>query len=503
MKQRIGIKEVLLTATIAVISATYTGCGESSSPTKTDTIIKEEQNSIIELTSTYEKKKELRLESEPSSYRRYALVANGKITIKNKLTTDGPLADVHANGLISANTRSLDISGRITSQNKLDDAITRSFNYKSNVESEKTIAVRALKVSEFINLNNVFSYYHLTQDGKIIKIEEDISTNISSIDGTDISYKNGVWTITGEDIRISDTLKVDGDLNINANNTFVSGTLMVSGDLVSTGELNINVGTPFDSALVVNKSIQVDKLITIGRVHSSSNFLAKGTVSIIGNAEIDGDVELYGDTKINMLDNVYKAAMADMQEDDDKTNTLSTLVHSQLFKDVKGSNSVVLFTFIEGNYLMSEKTLNSLIQNGEIKDFSFKTCLYGASIDYTSQLFKSSSLSNYYENLQIVKKLLIEKFGEVKVRGYIDIAPSNLYCQFEDTNGHDIGTYLISNIANDDVSKLIQLTDEQKLQTIEHLENPNKAEEEAEAKLISEKPEDTNLTTISSDANTT
>ena len=148
------MKKILFSTTLIVaLGIVITGCGNSSSP-GTDVAKKTEQTLVqtsVESNKKSEekyekKKKESHLSAEPSSFRKYALVANGKISVKNKLTTDGPLADVHANGLISANTRSLDISGRITSKNKLGDAITRSFNYEGNVENKKIVSIRALKV---------------------------------------------------------------------------------------------------------------------------------------------------------------------------------------------------------------------------------------------------------------------------------------------------------------------------------------------------------------------
>jgi cytoskeletal protein CcmA (bactofilin family) len=476
------LNHILLSTVVAfTLGVGMQGCGGSS-----DSTIEQPNQTLASSvgvssdSSTYIKKKETHLSTEPSNFRKYALVASGKINVRNTLTTDGPLADVHANGPIVAKTRSLNISGKITSKNKLTDAITRSFNYKSNIANSDMVTIRALKVSEFLNLNNITEYYNLSKDGKITKISDQKSEELTSIDGVDIEFKNGTWNINGNDISIKDNLKIEGDLNINSNYTFVSGALMVAGDLNSTGELNINVGNPFDSALVVNKSITVDKLTTIGRVHSSGDFTAKGKVNIIGNAEIDGNVDLYDDAKINMLDNVYKAALADAQQESEKNDVNLTLVHSQLFSDVKGNNSVVLFTFVEGNYLMDEKTLLSFIESGDVKDFKFRSYIYGASINYTSQLVKNDVLSSYYKNLLDIKKLLEKKYGEVRVVKYIDIAPSNLYCSFKDSNGNDVGTYLVSSLSSFDATKLVELSDEERDKTIEILDNPEKAIEDFE-----------------------
>ena len=146
---------------------------------------------------------------------------------------------------------------------------------------------------------------------------------------------------------------------------------MVEGDLNATGELNINTGTPFNKALIVDNRIEVDKLVMIGRLHGSDDFVANGEVNIMGNAEIDGDVTLYGDAKINFLDNIYKAALYEAQEEATEQNSTVSLVHSQLFYNAKGKNSVVLFTFVEGDYIMNENTLFELIEHNQTNKFNF------------------------------------------------------------------------------------------------------------------------------------
>ncbi len=486
-------KNLLFSGVLAIsLAVAIQGCGGSGAPaigqSGQKTPVTENTTPQVSSDKPYIKKKITHLENEPSSFRKYALAASGQIKVRNTLTTDGPLADVHANGPIVAKTRSLDISGKITSKNQLTDAITRSYDYQSNLADDDMITIRALKVSEYLNLNNITEYIHLSDDGKITKVTDAGTQELSSIDGVQVDYKDGTWTISGSDITIKDTLKVDGNLKIDSDYTFVSGALLVTGNLQANGELNINVGTPFDSALVVNNSITVNKLTTIGRIHASGDFTAKGKLNIIGNAEIDGNVDLYDDAKINMLDNVYKAALADAQEESEESGIDLTLAHAQLFSDVKGNNSVMLFTFVEGNYLMDEHTINKLIESGDIKDFKFRSYLYGASIRYVSQLSKTDGLSRFYKNLLTVKKELGKKYGEVKVKKYIDIAPSNLYCQFTDANGQNVGTYLIENIAQDDVSKLIELTDDLKQKAIEDLENPTQIDES----VANSKIEDTN-----------
>ncbi len=470
------------------------GCGGSSGPSTNNAVSHIGSSSNVDsitTTTPYVKKRLPRMEGEPSTLRRFALATNGKLTVKQTLFTDGPLADIYVNQSISAPTRSLDISGKIIAKNQdeLQGSITRSFHYENNKEIESTTAVRALKVSEFITNNNLTNYFSLSLDGKLSEVIDGKATSLSSIEGLDATYANGTWTISGGDVSVNGDLKVDGNLIINTDKIFIAGALMVSGDLSAKGELNINTGTPFDSALVVDKNINVDKLVTIGRVHASGTFTSN-VVEITGNVEIDGDITLNGDATINMLDNVYKSALADAQEESEQKNKNLTLAHSQLFKDLKGNNSIVLFTFVDGNYLLNENIINELITSKESNDFNFTSSLYGASIKYVSQLSKTDYLSNFYENLLLVKKVLSKTYGVVKVKKYIDIAPSNLYCQFIDQNNQDIGTYLISSIAHGKISTLIPLTDTQRDRAIERLEQPDKINESiADARI-----EDSNAT---------
>ncbi len=402
--------------------------------------------------TAYQKRNQtLALEAEPASFRKYALVSSGDINVQNNFVTDGPLADVHSNGAINARSLSLDISGRITAANKPDGAIVRSFNYDSPLDEKesKFVQIRALKVSEYLNTNNLDEYYLLTADGKALYKQQGAKdTEIANTD-IEFSYENNTWTLTANQATLNSPLVVESSLSIQAANLFIAGTLMVKGDLDARGELNINTGTPFEKALIVDRNISVEKLVTIGRLHGSGTFTSYGEVNILGNAEIDGDVNLYGDAKINFLDNIFKAALYEAQEQAGEETISMTLVHSQLFSDVKGKNSVVLFTFVEGDYILNENVVNSLIENNQIDDFKFKSYLYGASIDYGAQLQKFDGLSPYFANKQaILKKLADEGYTGIKISESLDIAPSNLYHSFKDQHGNLIGTYEVYSLAD-------------------------------------------------------
>ena len=435
--------------------------------------------------TAYQKRNQtLALETEPASFRKYALVSSGDINVQNNFVTDGPLADVHSNGAINARSLSLDISGRITAANKPDGAIVRSFNYDSPLDEKesKFVQIRALKVSEYLNTNNLDEYYLLTADGKALYKQQGAKdTEIANTD-IEFSYENNTWTLTANQATLNSPLVVESSLSIQAANLFIAGTLMVKGDLDARGELNINTGTPFEKALIVDRNISVEKLVTIGRLHGSGTFTSYGEVNILGNAEIDGDVNLYGDAKINFLDNIFKAALYEAQEQAGEETISMTLVHSQLFSDVKGKNSVVLFTFVEGDYIINENVVNSLIENNQIDDFKFKSYLYGASIDYGAQLQKFDGLSPYFANKQaILKKLADEGYTGIKISESLDIAPSNLYHSFKDQHGNLIGTYQVHSLADQfNQDNPIMLTQEDREGAIYEMDNKAEIEQQQE-----------------------
>ena len=435
--------------------------------------------------TAYQKRNQtLALETEPASFRKYALVSSGDINVQNNFVTDGPLADVHSNGAINARSLSLDISGRVTAANKPDGSIVRSFNYDSPLDEKesKFVQIRALKVSEYLNTNNLDQYYLLTADGKALYKQEGAKdTEIANTD-IEFSYENNTWTLTANQATLNSPLVVESSLSIQAANLFIAGTLMVKGDLDARGELNINTGTPFEKALIVDRNISVEKLVTIGRLHGSGSFTSYGEVNILGNAEIDGDVNLYGDAKINFLDNIFKAALYEAQEQAGEEAISMTLVHSQLFSDVKGKNSVVLFTFVEGDYILNENVVNSLIENNQIDDFKFKSYLYGASIDYGAQLQKFDGLSPYFANKQaILKKLADEGYTGIKISESLDIAPSNLYHSFKDQHGNLIGTYEVYSLANAfNQDNPIMLTQEGREGAIYEMDNKAEIEQQRE-----------------------
>jgi IS1 family transposase len=435
--------------------------------------------------TAYQKRNQtLALETEPASFRKYALVSSGDINVQNNFATDGPLADVHSNGAINARSLSLDISGRVTAANNPSGSIVRSFNYDSPLDEKegKFVQIRALKVSEYLNTNNLDEYYLLTADGKALSRQQGVKdTEIANSD-IEFSYENNTWTLTTNQATLNTPLVVETSLSIQAANLFIAGTLMVKGNLDARGELNINTGTPFEKALIVDRNISVEKLVTIGRLHGSGSFTSYGEVNILGNAEIDGDVNLYGDAKINFLDNIFKAALYEAQEQASEEALSMTLVHSQLFSDVKGKNSVVLFTFVEGDYILNENVVNSLIENNQIDDFKFKSYLYGASIDYGAQLQKFDGLSPYFASKQaILKKLADEGYTGIKISESLDIAPSNLYHSFKDQQGNLLGTYQVYSLANPfNQDNPIMLTQEGREGAIYAMDNKAEIEQQRE-----------------------
>lgn len=441
-----------------------------------------------QLNNPYEKKySEVSQTEEPSDFRDFALVASGNIEVTKSLTTDGPLADIHANNGIKASTRSLSISGKISSKNNgVDDSsILRSFDYQTYSKPKHSNILRALKVSEFLNNEQLYEYIELHEDG-LISLEGEISEE-GAIEDNIFKFQDGTWSINGSEVLLTHSVKVNGNLIIDADSTYIAGSLLVQGELKARGELNVNTGSPFNRAIISDNSIHVESLTAIGRLHVSGDFYASSNINIIGNAEIDGDVTLHGDSKISFLDNIYKAALYDMQLNAENDGKSINLVHSQLFRDVNGNNSVVLFTFVEGDYLINENTLFHLIKEDQLSEFTFKTYLYGATIDYASQLYSSDGLSPYYQNkLNIIEQLKNEGTEIVRLTESIDVSPGTLYHTFETSLGKE--THRVLSLTSQQPETAI-LTDDMRQKIKDQLNTPEPSPEEQIADFENEKAE--------------
>ncbi len=461
------------------IFALLVGCGGSNgSPIETGLKSSQVPASHKEIKVQDKITKNISVDETPSSFEQYALLSNGKINFNGSFETDGPLADVHSNQEIVSNSRSVNITGRVTAYNGTSGEF-RSVG--SDVQSAKRVDFRALKVHEYDVNNSLPDAYILKKDGTFVKRfnNQETLSDKSVIDAT-LTYSNGVWSIKGKSLHVDFPIKCESDLNIDVDKLFIGGSLLVEGDLTAKGKLSINVGTPFENGLIVDGDIVVDKLDIIGKIFGSGKFIGKSTINITGSAKIDGDVSLNGKTKLNYLDTVYQAAMSNAQ--DDFNNTDFMLVHSQLFENLKGKNSVVLFTFVKGNYLIDEDTLLELIETNSTKDFEFKSYLYGATLEYASDLAKFDSLAPYYQKkAEVIKLLKAKGYKDIEITESLDIAPEELYHTFSTKDGKKIGTYLIES-AFASTDGLVELTDEKRAQAYKEKYDPQ-TKEAAKAEL--------------------
>jgi hypothetical protein len=401
-------------------------------------------------------------ENEPSSFREYALISSGNIEVSGNLITDGPLADVHSNGKISANTRSLDVSGQITTLNGLNpSSVLRSFSYEKSSGYSK---VRALKVEEFLNISKLDDFYTFGNDGFVKYRGEKVEIGFAN-------FENGVWTISGDELNFGVSLKIETSLVIDSNITNIYGLLMVEGDLKVKGDLNIDNKLPFNKGLIVDSDIEVDKLQVVGRVFGSGNFIANGDVEVTGNIEIDKNVKLYGENnRINFLDNIYKASIFESQNENSRDMRIAD---SQLFKNLNGQNSIMLFTFSKNGVVLDSLNFYKLLENNLTNIFEFETHVYGANLNYGAELVVNEGLLPYYENtLKVFKKLKDLGHKGVRITESLDIAPLNLYHTFEDESGNNLGTYLVFSISNPPIdtnlSKL-ELTAEMREKVLEEM----------------------------------
>lgn len=161
----------------------------------------------------------------------------GTLLVSGSLKTEGPMANLHANGAIASNGRSLNIEGKISSSSKVSGTITRSV---SKDEQTKKIQLRSLSVSKMLDRNQNTDRIILNKDGNVSRIIRGTVKQLTENELENFHYKNGIWSIDGDKINIDSSIQCDTELDILAKTVYLNGMLLVSGDLNIFGELNLN-----------------------------------------------------------------------------------------------------------------------------------------------------------------------------------------------------------------------------------------------------------------------
>lgn len=390
-------------------------------------------------------------------FKEHALLSNGQIEVGTKLYIDGPLANVHSNAEVFAEPKSIKTHGLITS------SAVKQINSRSGKRTLSTKRVNKVLLTHsgsnsFIIDNSILNGYELSKDGRAYEYTdgEKLEIDLGLVPGNWEKTDSG-WMVSGDPV-FEKLLYTDGALEIRCRKFETDSPVIVSGNLSVEGLFSIHSDAPFETSLYVDGSVQLKGETDIfGKVEVGGDLLAYEKINIEGNIEVSGMVDFRKDANINYIDLIYKNATIIAQEKFDK----AMLVHSQIFKDPGGKNTVALFTYTDDYKLMDEATIYHLLESGEYGQYKFYSFIIGASGNWDTVLVEYDKLAPYYFNkYKLLKRFHEEGHGSVVVGKALDLPTYNLFHAFYDEdNNTDLGTYQVESIYNAN-ENLAELPDE-------------------------------------------
>ncbi|MBI5142564.1 MAG: hypothetical protein HZA20_10335 [Nitrospirae bacterium] len=245
----------------------------------------------------------------------------------------------------------------------------------------------------------------------------------------------------GDSFSAGSAIIVEGNLSVNTEKFTIRAPLFIKGDLNASGVVTVDIANPFEDALVVDGSIEVQNLNVVGKVRVGGDASVSGALDVTRSIAAVGNVSLSGKTRLTYLDTVYKAALFAAQQKFGDT----LLVHSQVFRGLAdGRNSVALFTFVKGYKQLDEETLLRKIRDNTINPSDYYSVVLGASADYGSTLVEFDVLAPYYaDKVRVLDKLRELGHADIYVTKALSVGAENFYLTFSDGNGR-IGTYLVN-----------------------------------------------------------
>ena len=375
---------------------------------------------------------------EPTVFEEYAVSAGGSFTVKGKLETEGPLADIEcADGSVNK------------SKSILTGKVSKSFPVKTKSGGKES----------FPSFDNAYIF---NADGTVEDINGGVSEQVSPAKSGlgNWSFAEGTWTFHSNGEIIDKEVGVNGNLRISGKSPEFRGAVYVHGNLTSSEYFDVCLKDPFSTALTVKGNADIASLLVTGKIDIKGNLRINGSLDIIGSVKAGGDIIVEGNAKISYFDTVYKAAIAAANEEFKDEGAL--LVHSQIFKNLDGKSSIALFTFSKGYTSIYEEDLLRDINEGETDGSGYFSRFVGASMDYGTTLGGTERLSNYYANkLYVLKKLEADGYEDAKVIEALYAGSERFYLTFGDVEGRKIGTYLIHDLGfqYSEGDALIVLTD--------------------------------------------
>ncbi len=363
--------------------------------------------------------------------------------IEGELATEGPLSDLYSNDTIKTGKEKMTLDGGLISAIAIEtpsglNKPTPSEGHRFNVVSEK-VEIKVKTVADVIG-NNPHS-------GKSKPVSE------GTLDYDPIR-KGSV--LKGDDVYISNPLQVEGDLYIDTQRLTINAPLLVKGNVVSTGSVSVDLSSPFEDAVVIDGNFEVNQLTIVGKMNVGGSFTAGGSFDLVGTLVVNGGITLKGKTKITYVDTIYKAALFAAQQHYGET----LLLHSQVFKNVKGQNTVALFTFMKGYRQSTEAILLQRVRMGEITPEDYFSVVIGASGQYASELIRYEGVAPYYYGkVAVVDRLQGKGYRNLEVVEAINVPLEAFYLTFRERGGEIIGTYLIGGDGSKQAYDLVALTE--------------------------------------------
>lgn len=387
-------------------------------------------------------------------FKKHALISNGQIEVGTKLNIDGPLANVHSNAEVFAEPKSIKTHGLITSS-AVKQISSRSGKRSLSTKRVNKVLLTHSGSDSFIIDNPILNGYELSKDGRAYKYTdgEKLEIDLGLVPGNWEKTDSG-WMVSGNPV-LEKLLYTDGDLEIKSRKFETDSPVIVSGSLSVEGLFSIRTDAPFETSMHVDGSVQLKGETDIfGKVEVGGDLLTYEKINIEGNIEVSGMVDFRKDANINYIDLIYKNATIIAQEKFDK----AMLVHSQIFKDPSGKNTVALFTYTDDYKLMDEATIYHLLESGEYSQYKFYSFIIGASGNWDTVLVEYDKLAPYYFNkYKLLKRFHEEGHESVVVGKALDLPTYNLFHTFYDEeNNTDLGTYQVESIynANENLAEL-------------------------------------------------
>lgn len=395
------------------------------------------------------------VEETPSDFNAFAVSSNGKIDIKGEFVTDGPLSDIYSNDVISTGKEKAVFTGDLISAVAIDTG-----NSRQKPDPSEGYSFRV--VSERVKIN-VKTVGDVLSNSPSLEKSKPISEGVLENDAA-----RGGMVLSGKEIYIGNPLKVEGDLYIDADKVTIGAPLLVKGNVIATGNLSVDLSSPFEDAVVVDGNFTAKDLTVVGKVNVGGNFTTEGSFDLVGSLVVNGSITFKGKTKIAYVDTIYKAALFSAQQYFGET----MLLHSQIFKNVKGQNTVALFTFVKGYIQSSEAILLEKIRAKDVVLEEYYSVVIGASSQFASELVKYEGVAPYYYGKIRVVDLLKEKgYENLEVIEAINSPLENFYLTFRQKGGESIGTYLISGVQRTPTNELVELTETGRAEMVVAIDN--------------------------------